>query len=310
MEKRSLSCKIKAALGKQIALALGLMAILLLAPAPAAYATEGGCAAGVHQDVLVEQVNPTETENGFMAYQCQQCGRQYTDVLFATGHSWGEWKVQLPATCTTEGIRYRVCPLHNNHAEYEAIPVVGHSYTAKTTAGTCTAAGLVTYTCANCGDQYTEAAAKPQGHEYEETGAVPAACEEDGSRTFTCKHCGDSYTEAIEATGHSYGEWVVMAVAKAGKPGVQTATCKHCGHQKEQSIAALPISSQPEPQPAPQSAIKPVDVVIASSNIGLLVVFSILIYSDIKLIRWVNQKRQEVLRRKNSSGEDDGFGFV
>ena len=92
---------------------------------------------------------------------------------------------------------------------------------AVTTAATCEAEGVMTYTC-SCGDTYTEAIAA-LGHSYEEgvcacgatkhthahEGAVTnaATCEAEGVMTYTCS-CGDTYTEAIAALGHSYEEGV------------------------------------------------------------------------------------------------------
>ena len=43
-------------------------------------------------------------------------------------------------------------------------------------------------------------------HNYEITSETPASCTEDGSVTYTCAQCGESYTEAVPATGHSYVE--------------------------------------------------------------------------------------------------------
>ena len=127
-------------------------------------------------------------------------------------------------------------------------PATEHSHAhegAVTTAATCEAEGVMTYTC-SCGDTYTEAIAA-LGHTYvdgfcacgaedpdgtpandgnkgddvpEETTEAPehthahegvvtteATCTEDGVKTFTCP-CGDSYTEAIAATGHAYEDGV------------------------------------------------------------------------------------------------------
>ena len=51
------------------------------------------------------------------------------------------------------------------------------------------------------------AAPESHTHNYTEEITTAASCEADGLKTFTCE-CGDSYTEAIPATGHSYKSYV------------------------------------------------------------------------------------------------------
>ena len=41
-------------------------------------------------------------------------------------------------------------------------------------------------------------------HDYKVTATKDATCTEAGSTTYTCALCGDSYTETVPATGHSY----------------------------------------------------------------------------------------------------------
>ena len=41
-------------------------------------------------------------------------------------------------------------------------------------------------------------------HNYESEVTTEATCTEDGVITYTCTECGDIYTETITATGHSY----------------------------------------------------------------------------------------------------------
>jgi len=92
----------------------------------------------------------------------------------------------------------------NVQAFAEGESVCEHSYAEEiTTAATCTAEGVKTFTCGSCGDSYTEAIAVTS-HSYAEEITTAAACTTEGVKTFTCSVCGDSYTEAITAPGHSY----------------------------------------------------------------------------------------------------------
>lgn len=43
-----------------------------------------------------------------------------------------------------------------------------------------------------------------QSHDYHQTASTAATCTEAGSVTYTCADCGDSYTETVPALGHDY----------------------------------------------------------------------------------------------------------
>ena len=114
-----------------------------------------------------------------------------------TGVSEGETSVVLG------GVRY-------------AVTVHAHHYTEETTIpATCTESGTMTYTCAGCGDSYTETI-PALGHDYVRT-------EQDGQYVYTCTRCGESYTEPIVTTTYrsvssiSSGSSYVITVYSSGK---------------------------------------------------------------------------------------------
>ena len=51
----------------------------------------------------------TCTEDGYIFYECSICDETKTEVVKATGHHFGEWKVTKEATVTEEGQRERKC---------------------------------------------------------------------------------------------------------------------------------------------------------------------------------------------------------
>ena len=55
-----------------------------------------------------------------------------------------------------------------------------------------------------------------------------ATCTAAGVMTYTCV-CGETRTETIPATGHKYGGWKVASGATVFAPAVQTRTCSACG---------------------------------------------------------------------------------
>lgn len=79
-----------------------------------------------------------------------------------------------------------------------------HDYSSVvTTAPTCTASGVRTYTCSKCGASYTQTV-PPTGHNYQSAVTMAPTCVNTGVRTFACSECGDSYTVSIAATGHTW----------------------------------------------------------------------------------------------------------
>jgi len=90
-----------------------------------------------------------------------------------------------------------------------------HNYVGVVTqAPTCTVEGLMTYTCSECGDEYTAAIAVAP-HDYVED-IIPATCTTTGTKTYTCSVCSDSYDEVIPMAPHNYVDDV----------------CADCGHVK------------------------------------------------------------------------------
>ena len=104
---------------------------------------------------------PTCGVEGVRTYTCSVCGDSYTEAIAATGaHTYTN-------ACDTN---CNVCG---------ATRTITHSYVgAVTTAPTCGAEGVRTYTCSVCGDSYTEAIAATGEHTYD------YACDAD------CNVCG------------------------------------------------------------------------------------------------------------------------
>ena len=56
--------------------------------------------------------NATCREDGYVTYECRQCGKTRTEILNALGHSFGEWQ-------TMEGGRFRTCSHDAGHIQYD-----------------------------------------------------------------------------------------------------------------------------------------------------------------------------------------------
>lgn len=158
----------------------------------------------------------TCTTAGVRTYTCSGCSHSYTETIAATGHNW------TGATCTSK----KTCTVCNTTSG----DVLGHSYTSTvTTATTCTATGIKTYTCSRCTHSYTETIAV-LGHNYSTSYTVDTAatCTTEGSKSQLCTRCtAKQNVTAIPATGHNY----------------VNGTCSSCGKTNVTTSAAITVSS-------------------------------------------------------------------
>lgn len=68
-------------------------------------------------------------------------------------------------------------------------------------------------------------------------------CTAEGVMTFTCTECGETYTESVSATGHSWSEWTVVTEATVDHDGVKERTCSRCGEKETESIPKIIVIS-------------------------------------------------------------------
>ena len=152
-------------------------------------------------------------------------------------HSFGEWTVTTPATCTDDGVETRECAC--GEKETRPVAATGHSFGewAVTTPATCTEDGVETRECA-CGEKETRPVAAT-GHSFGEwVVTTPATCTDDGVETRECA-CGEKETRPVAATGHSFGEWTVAIAPTYTDAGVEMRVCSICGDDEERAIPAL-----------------------------------------------------------------------
>ena len=139
---------------------------------------------------------------GYTTYTCTVCGATRTgDETAPKGHT-EEIVAGKPATCLgtglTDGKKCAVCDV-TLEAQSE-IPALGHTYEGVVTKkATCTESGLMTYTCKNCSDAYTEEITASGGHSYNDK--------------FVCENCGlDTSAFRLENGGFENGlaGWTVV----------------------------------------------------------------------------------------------------
>ena len=254
--------------------------------------TETIPATGHNYGGFVTTVEPGCEEDGVETSTCANCGDTIERSIPATGHNYGDWIVEEEPTEDSEGLKYKECANCGNRITEDIPPIEQHVHDYAETdrvESTCTAAGYITYTCAECGESYNEPLAlaahtpgewvtvsepteeaeglKQQSctvcgsvvaeesipkleHTHSyEKTVTDATCTEDGKIVYSCA-CGDSYEEIIKATGHQYGE-PVTENATCENAGSITRTCEVCGHE---DITEIPATGHAYKQTAIEEA--------------------------------------------------------
>ena len=125
---------------------------------------------------------PTCVEKGVKTYTCKDCGAKKTEDIDPTGvHKWGKWVDDKDGEHHT-----RTCTVCGTNKETEE-----HKWNAGvvTTAPTCVAKGVKTFTCTVCGGTKTEEIEPTGIHTY------------DNDCDTTCNVCG-----LVRAITHKYAE--------------------------------------------------------------------------------------------------------
>jgi len=87
---------------------------------------------GDHEHEYIAITTPaTCTEDGVIVYTCI-CGDSYSEVIPATGHSWGEWRIIKEATVFEDGEERRTCD-NCGATESNVIPATGYVTPAEVT---------------------------------------------------------------------------------------------------------------------------------------------------------------------------------
>lgn len=146
---------------------------------------------------------------------CRRTNALYDMTDAVCAHSFGDWQVVSPATCTADGSRQRVCT-RCGAVEVQTLPATGHKFGEWTTTKepTCTETGTEKRTCSVCSKVETRVIAA-LGH----TPGTEMLADKD-DHWNVCKVCH----AVVNKTGHTYvnGIQCVCGVRKGAEGDADT----------------------------------------------------------------------------------------
>ncbi len=182
----------------------------------------------------------TCTKTGIMMMICD-CGDYYTEDIPRVSHSYTNYEYNDDATCTKDGTKTAYCDYGCGASDTVTAKgtVTDHDYTGVVTKeATCTATGIMTYTCRFCSDSYTEIIPKAW-HSFVPDFIKEPTCTSTGIILYMCE-CRAYYTETAPKAEHSFGGWSVTVAPTDTSKGEESRSCSVCGTVETRETNELP----------------------------------------------------------------------
>ncbi|MBQ3183886.1 MAG: hypothetical protein IJB57_09490 [Clostridia bacterium] len=200
--------------------------------------TAEGTAAHSYVEEIIRSATCTKT--GIRMFICD-CGDYYTEDISKIPHSYTDYTYNNDATCMADGTMTAYCDYGCGNSDTLTADgtKTDHSYEGTiTTEPTCTATGVMTYTCVFCKTSYTEEIAMT-GHNYIPDVLKEPTCTSTGIILYMCE-CRDYYTEVAPMSEHPYGDWTTVIAPTDSTVGEEKRECTVCGAIETRELPALP----------------------------------------------------------------------
>lgn len=195
-----------------------------------------------HNIIDVEAKEPTCIEAGWNAYEyCTECDYTTYEEISADNHSFGNWITAREATCTENGLEYRVCE-DCSVIEHNVIPAKTHKWDTKYTVDkepTCTTAGAKSIHCTACNETKSSMVIPATGHTKVIDSAVESTCTATGlTQGSHCSVCNAVLVaqETVAIKNHSYGDWITVKAPTCTDDGFDYRECKDCGFIENRNV--------------------------------------------------------------------------
>lgn len=142
------------------------------------------------------EVLPTCEEDGIASQECVRCGEKKTQPVPKGGHLADE-RIDVPATCVSEGAQTIFCVRCEKIMDEESIPATGLHSEGEwivDTEPTCTKEGSKHQVCSTCNENIKNESIAATGHNYTET-VTKATTGSKASVKYDCSVCGESHIE-------------------------------------------------------------------------------------------------------------------
>lgn len=152
------------------------------------------------------------------------------------------YTIDKEPTCTTEGSKSIHCSRCDATKDSTVIPVTDHTYGEWeiVTPSTCTENGVKKHTCIHCGFEQTEII--EPAHEWEDSRTVDIApsCTEQGEDSVHCRNCDERKDiKEISPNGHDWSEWKTLVEPTITAEGKESRSCNVCGIKEEKALPKL-----------------------------------------------------------------------
>lgn len=152
------------------------------------------------------------------------------------------YTIDKEPTCTTEGSKSIHCSRCDATKDSTVIPVTDHTYGEWeiVTPSTCTENGVKKHACIHCGFEQTEII--EPAHEWEDSRTVDIApsCTEQGEDSVHCRNCDERKDiKEISPKGHDWSEWKTLVEPTITSEGKEYRACNVCGIKEEKALPKL-----------------------------------------------------------------------
>ena len=152
------------------------------------------------------------------------------------------YTIDKEPTCTTEGSKSIHCSRCDATKDSTVIPVTDHTYGEweVVTPSTCTENGVKKHACIHCGFEQTEII--EPAHEWEDSRTVDIApsCTEQGEDSVHCRNCDERKDiKEISPKGHDWSEWKTLVEPTITSEGKEYRSCNVCGIKEEKALPKL-----------------------------------------------------------------------
>lgn len=153
-----------------------------------------------------------------------------------------DYTIDKEPTCTTEGSKSIHCSRCDATKDSTVIPVTDHTYGEweVVTPSTCTENGVKKHACIHCGFEQTKII--EPAHEWEDSRTVDIApsCTEQGEDSVHCRNCDERKDiKEISPKGHDWSEWKTLVEPTITSEGKEYRSCNVCGIKEEKALPKL-----------------------------------------------------------------------